>query len=257
VRTAGVDLGSRAVKVVLLEDGRLPELRLAPGGWDPLQTCDELLRGQRWDAMVVTGYGRHLGSRHYGCPALTEIKAVALAAAALHPEARGVVDVGGQDTKALRLDERGRLQKFVMNDRCAAGTGRFLEVMATAMGLRLDEFVAAALAAPQAESLSSMCAVFAESEVVSHISRGASRDSLALGIHRSVAQRTAALARSLGLGGDGPVLFTGGGALNACLARELGREVEVRVPGHAQFLAAWGCALQAGTISMQNTLAIP
>lgn len=255
MRSAGVDLGSRAVKVALLEDGRLADLRLAPGGWDPLQTCDQLLAGERWDAMVVTGYGRHLGSRHYGCPALTEIKAVALAAAALHPEARGVVDVGGQDTKALRLDAAGRLQKFVMNDRCAAGTGRFLEVMATAMGLRLDEFVAAALAAPAAESLSSMCAVFAESEVVSHISRGASRDSLALGIHRSVAQRVLALARSLGLGGDGPVLFTGGGALNGCLERELAADLDLRVPEHAQHLAAWGCALQ-GT-RMQNSPSIP
>jgi predicted CoA-substrate-specific enzyme activase len=255
VRTVGVDLGSRAVKVALLEDDRLADLRLAPGGWDPLQTCDDLLRGEHWDAMVVTGYGRHLGSRHYGCPALTEIKAVALAAAALHPEARGVVDVGGQDTKALRLDAAGRLQKFVMNDRCAAGTGRFLEVMATAMGLRLDEFVAAALAAPQAETLSSMCAVFAESEVVSHISRGASRDSLALGIHRSVAQRVLALARGLGLGADGPVLFTGGGALNACLEREVGGGLPLRVPEHAQHLAAWGCALQA--TRMQKSTSIP
>ncbi|MFA7330931.1 MAG: acyl-CoA dehydratase activase [Candidatus Delongbacteria bacterium] len=243
MRCAGVDIGSRAVKVTLLDDGRLRAHKLAPGGWDPLKVCDDLLAGERWDALAVTGYGRHLGARHYGCPALTEIKAVARGAALLHPEVRGVVDIGGQDTKAIRLDERGRLQKFVMNDRCAAGTGRFLEVMATAMGLRLEEFVAAALAADGAESLSSMCAVFAESEVISHIARGAGREGLALGIHRSVVQRTLALVRGLEL--EGPLLFTGGGALNACLVRELSLQLELLLPEHAQHVASLGCALSA------------
>jgi predicted CoA-substrate-specific enzyme activase len=254
MKSVGVDIGSRAVKVTCWEDGQLRAHKLAPGGWDPLQVCDDLLAGESWDCLAVTGYGRHLGARHFGCEALTEIKAVARGAAYLHPEVRGVVDIGGQDTKAIRLDAQGRLQKFVMNDRCAAGTGRFLEVMATAMGLRLEEFVAAALAADEAEALSSMCAVFAESEVISHISRGAGRERLALGIHRSVVQRTLALVRSLDLGG--PLLFTGGGALNACLIRDLERELPLRLTENPQHVASLGCALEAAASLVPNSVPV-
>jgi len=250
MRRLGLDMGSRAVKIALLEDSRPPVLKTAPGGWDPVQVVRELLDGETWDAMAVTGYGRQLGARHFACPSLTELKAVALGAAHLHPEARGVVDVGGQDTKALALDTRGRMQKFAMNDRCAAGTGRFLEVMATAMGLRLEEFVSTALGATESEQLSSVCAVFAESEVISAIGRGAPRESLALGIHRSAAQRIVAMARGLGL--EGPLLFTGGGALNACLAREVAAGgLDLLQTPHPQHVAALGCALslseEAGT----------
>lgn len=242
MRRLGLDMGSRAVKVALLEDSLPPVLKWAPGGWDPVQVALDLLQGESWDHMAVTGYGRQLGARHFSCPSLTELKAVALGAAHLHPEARGVVDVGGQDTKALALDARGRMQKFTMNDRCAAGTGRFLEVMATAMGLRMEEFVTTALGAGEAEQLSSLCAVFAESEVVSAIGRGAPRESLALGIHRSVAQRIVSMVRALGL--EGPLLFTGGGALNACLAREMRQGgLELLDTAHPQHVAALGCAL--------------
>lgn len=253
MRRLGVDIGSRAVKLTLCEQDQVLLRKLAPGGWDPLQVCGELLAGESWDLLAVTGYGRQLGARHFGCEALTEIKAVARGAVHLHPGIRGVIDIGGQDTKVIRLDSRGRMQKFLMNERCAAGTGRFLEVMATAMGLRLDEFVAAALSAEQAEPLSSMCAVFAESEVISHISRGAGREGLALGIHRSVAQRTLALVRSLEL--DGPLLFTGGGALNACLVRELGLQLDLHLTEHPQHVAALGCALSAGEAS-PNSVAV-
>lgn len=244
MRALGLDIGSRAVKAAFLEEGRPPLLKVAPGGWDPLQVCESLLAGERWDVLAVTGYGRQMGARHFGCVALTELKAVARGAHALHPVTRGAVDVGGQDTKALSLDAGGRLQKFILNDRCAAGTGRFLEVMATAMGLRLGEFVQAALEAKEGEALSSVCAVFAESEVVSLIGRGAPRDRLALGIHRAVARRTLAMAHSLSL--DGPVLFTGGGALNRCLARELSAGgLDLRQTVHPQHVAAIGCALVA------------
>lgn len=246
MRRLGLDMGSRAVKIALLEDSRPPVLKTAPGGWDPVQVVRELLEGEEWDAMAVTGYGRQLGARHFNCPSLTELKAVALGAAWLHPEARGVVDVGGQDTKALVLDSNGRMQKFSMNDRCAAGTGRFLEVMATAMGLRLDEFVETALGASSSEQLSSLCAVFAESEVISAIGRGAPRESLALGIHRSVAQRIVAMARGLDL--RGPVLFTGGGGLNACLVRELNAlGLDLLCCEQPQHVAALGCALSIST----------
>ena len=109
-----------------------------------------------------------------------------------HTTADLFFDIGGQDTKAISLDEKGNLCKFEMNDRCAAGTRRFLEVMATALGFTLEEFSAAALSAKRAEKINSMCTVFAESEVVSLISQGADRNEVALGIHKAIVSRSRA-----------------------------------------------------------------
>jgi predicted CoA-substrate-specific enzyme activase len=245
VRGAGIDIGSRTVKVVLLEDGAIREVRIADAGFDPLDVCRRLLDGLLFDRLVATGYGRHLFQSHAGCEVVTEIGAVARGARSLAQSCRTVIDVGGQDTKVVSLDANGGVGKFAMNDRCAAGTGRFLEVMATAMSFTRSAFVEAALAAPRAERLSSLCTVFAETEVVSLVARGAAREEIALGIHRAIAGRTVALARAVPMEDD--IVLAGGGALNACLVREvaagLGREVVVAQ--HPQAAAALGCALIA------------
>jgi (R)-2-hydroxyacyl-CoA dehydratese activating ATPase len=247
VRAAGIDIGSRTVKLVALDAaGCVVFSKVAEAGFDPLAVCASLLSEIACDAIVATGYGRHLFAKlRPDAEAITEIKAVALGARALRPACRTIVDVGGQDTKAVALDPGGRVLKFAMNDKCAAGTGRFLEVMATALACTPAEFVAAALGAGRPERLSSMCAVFAESEVVSLVAREAKRDEIALGIHRSIAARTAGLAGSLPL--EDEVLFTGGGALNACLARELEAALRrpVVVPRSPQTVAAFGAALHA------------
>jgi len=130
-----------------------------------------------------------------------------------------------------------------MNDRCAAGTGQFLEMMATALAFTREEFAAAARRASQAQRLSSMCSVFAQSEVVSLIARGASKDEMALGIHRSIASRTAALAGGVPV--EPAVVFTGGCARNECLVSLLSEAIgqPLRVPGSPQTVAALGCAL--------------
>jgi len=244
---AGIDLGSRTVKLVALdENGAVVFERVAEATFDPLTVCASLLAQISCDAIVATGYGRHLFARlRPDAESITEIKAVALGARALCPSCRAIVDVGGQDTKALALEPSGRVHKFAMNDKCAAGTGRFLEVMATALAYPHSEFVCAALGAQSAEKLSSMCTVFAESEIVSLVARGAHRDEIALGIHRSIAQRTAGLAGTLTLEDD--LLFTGGGARNACLVAELEAALKRRVvvPKSPQTVAALGAALCA------------
>lgn len=245
MRAFGLDIGSRTSKLVVLEHGRVVRREVTETTHDPLAVCRRLLGDEQPAPLVVTGYGRHLVRQHLPAEAVTEIRAAAVGARHLLPAVETVLDIGGQDTKAIALDTEGRVRKFEMNDKCAAGTGRFLEVMATALAYTLDEFAAAACAAPATAKVNSMCTVFAESEVVSMVARQTPRDHLALGIHTAIAERTAAMARRLL--GDGDILFCGGVALNPCvrarLAAELGRAVHT--PEHPQTVAALGCALLA------------
>jgi predicted CoA-substrate-specific enzyme activase len=244
MRSAGIDIGSRAIKLVLAEDGRVVHEAVEDTGSDPLAVCRRLLDGLAYDTITGTGYGRHLFREHWSeAEVISEIRAVAVGAAALIPGCRTIVDIGGQDSKAISLDAAGKVQKFVMNDRCAAGTGQFLEMMATALAYTREEFVAAARRAPRAQKLSSMCSVFAQSEVVSLIARGASREEMSLGVHQSIASRTAALAGGVPV--EPTVVFTGGCAQNECLVSLIAEAVKhpVRVPDSPQTVAALGCAL--------------
>jgi (R)-2-hydroxyacyl-CoA dehydratese activating ATPase len=255
MRCAGVDIGSRTVKLVIIDDGAVVRAQVVYNSHDPLEICDGLLASEPCDRIVVTGYGRHLLREHLGCEAVTEIRAVAVGAHRVHPTARTLVDIGGQDTKAIAIDEQGRAGRFVMNDKCAAGTGRFLEMAAQALSFTMRSFIAAAEAATTARRISPMCAVFAESEMVSLVGRGTPRDELALGIHRGIAERTAAMVRPLL--GTGEVLMCGGGALNGCLRRELSALLgrPVRLPPQPQTLAALGCALVAASAADLSNLA--
>lgn len=239
----GIDIGSRTIKMVLLEDGRISRALVKNTTFDPLSVCRDLLAEADYDQITATGYGRHLFARHFASDLVSEIKAVALGARFLFPTCTTVLDVGGQDTKAVALDAEGRMHKFLMNDRCAAGTGRFLEVMATALSFTYQEFVVAALSATHAEKLNSMCTVFAESEVISLVAQGASREAIALGIHQAIATRTLSLLKGIPLKDD--IIFAGGGALNNCLHRQVesGLRRELRLPENPQIVAALGAAL--------------
>jgi len=244
VRSVGIDIGSRAVKLVLVEDGRVVLRAVEDTGSDPLAVCRRLLDGVGCDVITGTGYGRHL-LREHG-PALeviTEIKAVASGAVALLPGCRTIVDIGGQDTKVVELDPDGRVQKFVMNDRCAAGTGQFLEMMATTLGFTRAGFEEAAAGASRARALSSLCSVFAQTEVVSLIARGAPREEIALGVHQAIAARAHAL--SGGVQVRDPIAFTGGCAGSRCLGSLLSAAFKrpLRIPESPQTVAALGCAL--------------
>jgi len=245
MRYAGIDIGSRTIKFAVLEDGKLVLSRKAISSHDPLGTARNLMNGGGFDRLTATGYGRHLIKGHLDCPVISEISAFVRGARFFSKECSSILDIGGQDTKAISLDEDGGLCKFEMNDRCAAGTGRFLEVMAVALGFTLEEFADAALSAKKAEKINSMCTVFAESEVVSLISQGADRNEVALGIHKSIVGRSAGLLKRVAP--TGKIFFAGGVALNRCARSLLENETArpVFVPPDPQIVGAVGAALSA------------
>jgi (R)-2-hydroxyacyl-CoA dehydratese activating ATPase len=228
----------------VLEDGHVVHSRVVDTGTDPLARARELLTGYD-GATVATGYGRHLVRERLGFNVITEIKAHALGAARLFPACGTIIDIGGQDSKVVRA-ENGRHVNFEMNDRCAAGTGRFLEVMAMTLGYTLTEFGAEALKATESASINSMCTVFSESEVVSLIASGKSKQSIALGLHESIVSRLLALVGRIGV--EPEVVLTGGVALNPCIRTLLERRLGMRllVPDQPQVVGALGAALSVG-----------
>ena len=205
------------------------------------------MAGRDYQRLVATGYGRYLAAeRDLAHEVISEIKAYGLGAHYLFPDARTVLDIGGQDSKVIRLGPDGRVLRFEMNDRCAAGTGRFLENMAHALGMKTDQFGPHALEASGAAiRISSMCTVFAESEVVSLIARGEDSRRVALGLHQAITDRVGGMIRRVGV--QERFVFAGGVAQNACLQRlfsgSLG--IPLTVPDMPQLVGALGAALHA------------
>ena len=243
---AGIDIGSRTIELVVVnESGRVVLSLQTDTGFDPLAEARKLIRDAPCDRIVATGYGRNLFEIAFEAPTVTEIKAHARGARALFPHAGTVLDIGGQDSKAIALGETGRVKKFEMNDRCAAGTGKFLEIMAEALGFDIQTFGREALAAEQDLAVSSMCTVFAESEVTSLIARGRNRRDIARGLHSSVIRRAAGMINRVSSRGN--IVFTGGVARNPCmvvlLEKTLGRTI--LVPDDPQAVGALGAALLA------------
>ncbi len=241
---AGLDVGSRTIKLVLF-DGSIRESSIVNTGANPLTRCRELLAGKAYERMVLTGYGRHLVGAPLGVSVVSEIKAYALGARHLYPDCHTVIDVGGQDTKVILLTPGGQVHKFEMNDRCAAGTGRFLEVMAHTLELTIKNLGDIALSASRAVQVNSMCTVFAESEVISLIGRGEETSAIALALHEAIATRIALMARRIGL--TQRVVFAGGAAQNPCLCRLISQKlnIDVTVPANPQIVGALGAALLA------------
>ena len=245
-RYAGIDIGSRSIELVVIDsEAEALELHQADTGVDPLSTADALISGVNYDAIMATGYGRNLFEISFDAPTVTEIKAHAEGARASFPHAQTVLDIGGQDSKAISLFENGRVRKFEMNDRCAAGTGKFLEIMAKTLGFDIDDFGPEALRAEQELSISSMCTVFAESEVTSMIAKGKKARDIAHGLHLSVVRRAAAMINRVS--GEGDIVFTGGVARNACMVALLEKNLcrSIHVPDKPQFVGALGAALLA------------
>jgi len=141
IKSAGIDIGSRKVKLVIVEDGEIIHSVKRENSFDTLRVCGEMLKDLPYDIITTTGYGRHLFSEKYKSNVISEIKAFAIGAKALFPSCRIILDIGGQDTKAISLDEEGRVRKFEMNDKCAAGTGRFLEIISKLLGILLTSLV--------------------------------------------------------------------------------------------------------------------
>ncbi|GFE61707.1 acyl-CoA dehydratase activase [Geobacter sp. AOG2] len=244
----GIDLGSRTVKAVVWHDDAVIGYQITESGFDPHRQALAFLERHAAARVVATGYGRHLMQQHAALDIITEIKAHALGARHLFPGCRTILDVGGQDSKVISLDERGRVTGFQMNDKCAAGTGRFLEMMAVSLGYALEDFDLAAAEAGQGSPINSMCAVFAESEVVSLKNRGVPPAVIARSVHLAVAGRLAAMVAKSGYGDH--LVFTGGVANNATLIGLLEKElgVPVQVPDTPSIVGALGAALHASTL---------
>ncbi|EGJ50141.1 acyl-CoA dehydratase activase [Desulfocurvibacter africanus] len=256
---AGIDIGSRSIELVALNGKGVAYRARTATTFDPLGQARRVLADApgRIDLLVATGYGRGLvESADLGLPVrtLTEIKAYGLGAHSLHPEARTVLDIGGQDTKAISLLPGGRVGRFEMNDRCAAGTGKFLEFMATAFQVPVEAFGAFACRGGGDVQIGSMCTVFAETEATSLMAKGERPENIALALHRAVVKRTVGMLGRVGL--EFPLLFAGGVAHNPCAVKLL-REVvagEVIVPGEPDMVGALGAALwgaqQEGAVSV-------
>ena len=239
--TAGLDVGSRTIALVSI-NGSVIDHRVVDTGVNPLRRCQELLSGRSYEKLVVTGYGRYLITDNLGGEPVSEIKAFAVGARRIYPDCRTVIDIGGQDSKVIALAEDGNVVKFEMNDRCAAGTGKFLEVMAEALEVEISSMGALALQATSASKINSLCTVFAGSEVVSLIAKGEAPAAIALGLHESIAVRIANMARRVGV--KSRVVLAGGGALNSCLKQLLENKlsVEMSVPPEPQIIGALGAA---------------
>ncbi|NLJ76768.1 MAG: 2-hydroxyglutaryl-CoA dehydratase [Peptococcaceae bacterium] len=248
--TVGLDVGSMMTKGVLLNRGVWQSV-VIPTGYSPRQAGEQafekLLRKaglsrKNVDVVIGTGYGRVALS--FIDRAVTEITCHAKGAHYLVEGTDMVIDIGGQDSKVILTDGRGNVTNFVMNDKCAAGTGRFLQVMAAALGCDVSELADLADNSPPAQ-ISSMCTVFAESEVIGLLVQGVSKARIIAGIHRSVATRVAAMAARLGCGQQ--ITFTGGVAKNAgikqCLIAELNQPITTVPESH--LAGALGAALIA------------
>jgi predicted CoA-substrate-specific enzyme activase len=240
----GVDVGSTTCKVVAIDAaGALLARRVEPTAPRIEAQVERLLSEVRGAASLpvgATGYGR---KRVPGARALTEITCHARGAFARVRRAGVLVDVGGQDTKVIRLGPAGEVIDFSMNDKCAAGTGRFLEVILGRLQVPLKGLAERVARAPQAVPVSSTCTVFAESEVISLVAADAPLDGIVKGLHAALASRVAALAR--GADGEAELLMSGGVALNGAMVAALSEAVgrPVRVVPEPQLTGALGAAL--------------
>ncbi|MBM4137006.1 MAG: activase [Nitrospira sp.] len=245
MKVAGIDIGSRYIKYVVLDGNHLFEFQKRDTGHNPLSICKEMLNCNKPDKLVATGYGRYLLEVHGNIRTITEIKAVASGAKAIFPRCKTIIDIGGQDTKVISLNEEGTVINFEMNDRCAAGTGRFLEIMAKALEYDLELFGVFCNNKNKTIKINSLCTVFAESEVISLISKGETREVIAYAIHESIANKVVSLIRRVDVQDD--IVFTGGCAQNNCLKNILEERLQRKIYVHKNpFIhAAYGAALYA------------
>ena len=252
MNTAGIDIGSISTKAAIMKNGILLGTKVIFTGYNAEVAggkvfdtiLDELsMTHKSIDRIVTTGYGRK--SMALADRAITEITCHAAGAHYLNPKIRTIIDIGGQDSKAITVDENGMVINFVMNDKCAAGTGRFLEVMARALEADLDTLGEISLRSDNPAKISSLCTVFAESEVISLISKGEERKNIIAGIHESICARISAMMKRVGI--MPPVMMTGGVAKNIGVVRALEKMIDssIEVSAYAQENGAIGAALLA------------
>lgn len=250
---SGVDVGSTQTKAVIVdEDGTIRGRSLIPTGANVVTAAETAFRialdeggisEEEVGFVIGTGYGRYRVT--FGDAQTTEILCHARGAAQMFPGTRTVLDMGGQDTKAIRIHPGGDVIDFCMNDKCAAGTGRFLQSAAAALELELDELGPRAMMGQRPVNISTTCTVFAESEVLSWLARGKKIEDILLGVHESIASRSFALVRRVGI--EEEITFTGGVTRNEAMVsvmnKALGTTMNVSEESH--YMGALGAALFA------------
>jgi predicted CoA-substrate-specific enzyme activase len=249
---AGIDVGAGTAKFVVLKDGETISRSVLPITGN-ISNAVEKITGTALekagiplaalDYVVSTGYGRSLVP--FADKAMTEIMCHARGVHSLVPQARTIIDIGTQDSKVIRVDEKGRVTNFVMNDKCAAGTGRFLEVMSHVLGVQLDEMGSLSLTSTDPSRISSTCTVFAETEVVSLRAEGKGIQDLIAGIHLAIAKRVVSMGLSIKFAKE--TAFTGGVAKNVGVKKALEEVLgaPVVIPPDPQTTGALGAALEA------------
>lgn len=251
--TLGIDIGSLSTDAVLINEKKeIVAYEVIATGASSKKACDKIfkqildaakLEAKDLDYIIATGYGRI--KVPFANEVVTEITCHAKGANHFFPDARTVIDIGGQDSKAIKLDAKGNVVDFSMNDKCAAGTGRFLEVMARTLEIELDDMGELSLKGKDNVSISSLCTVFAESEVVSLIGADHKTPDICKALHISIAKRVSAQAKRVGL--EETVVMTGGVAKNIGVVRELEKKLlcTIRIPEEPQIIGALGAAIIA------------
>ncbi len=253
---AGIDVGSLTAEAVIVHDRRLiaaARLNVLPHPVDSARTALEKALAEagltRSDLRytISTGYGREqVQAAGLARENISEISCHGFGAHQQCPEARTIIDIGGQDAKVIKLNAAGELENFVMNDKCAAGTGHFLELMCRALNVTLDELGPLALRARRPVRMSNRCGIFVETEVLHHLQRGAAREDVAAGINRAMAERVLALVRRVRP--EPRVMLTGGVAKNIAVKTALENMLKVRMAPSGidpQLIGAYGAACLA------------
>jgi len=250
---AGVDIGSITTEALLLDGNKgILGYTILQTGADSKKTAEQALnnvlaagrQGLELSYTIATGCGRKRAT--FAQQAVTEITCIARGVNYLFPDARTIIDIGGQDTKVIHVDEKGRVKEFEMNDKCAAGTGRFVEVMAKALNVDLDKVGKISLNHKKDLAISSLCTVFAESEVISLVSEGEELEDILYGIHKAIADRTLGLISRTG-GIQPQVVMAGGVAKNVGVVKALEKALGVPISIYAepQIVGALGAAILA------------
>ncbi|MBT5996781.1 MAG: 2-hydroxyglutaryl-CoA dehydratase [Candidatus Marinimicrobia bacterium] len=251
--SAGVDVGSTQTKAVIINEGlEIVGRSLIDTGANVVQAAEKAYlnalndsgrREEEVTYVIGTGYGRYKVT--FGDTQVTEISCHGRGAVHMFPKTRTVLDMGGQDTKAISVSETGEIVDFCMNDKCAAGTGRFLGAASMALDIPLDKLGATALESEKPVKISTTCTVFAESEVLSWLGKGKKIQDILLGVHKSISSRSISLLRRVGL--DDEITFTGGVAKNIGMVEVLNKNLgsKMNVSDDSHFMGALGAALFA------------
>jgi predicted CoA-substrate-specific enzyme activase len=258
---AGCDIGSLSAKAVIMEMNKILGSGIMRAGTNPIESAHQVLQTALCNSnlsmddikvVVTTGYGKEMVP--FANATESEIVCHARGAFWNHPGTRTVIDIGGQDAKAMRLDENGKVIRYLYNDKCASGTGRFLEVMAEALEVKLEDMGKISALSTEKVVLSNQCVIFAETEVVSLVNEGKEVPDIIKGLHNAMAGRVAAMAFSIGVEDD--IVMTGGVAKNSGLFEALSHSLKKPLKAmngiDPQINGALGAALIAMDIANQS-----